>query len=147
MRGESEMSVLGPPDAKIEKMKAKKNVKGLIRVLARGRDLKLCIEAADALGVIGDPRAVPPLIQVLCHEVLPFGLEPSEFMAKTSDNNDLRTAAARALGAIGDERAVKPLIAIQQERMGVGTVLDGSHWLLNAVAEALDEIDTLKSRH
>ena len=140
------MSIFGPPDARIEKMKAKKNVKGLIRVLARGRDLKLRIDAADALGVIGDPRAVPPLIKVLCHKVLPFGLEPSEFVAKTSDNNSLRSAAARALGAIGDERAVEPLTAIQHEGTGLGLALDGSNWLREAAAEALDEIAALKSR-
>ncbi|HMA36537.1 MAG TPA: HEAT repeat domain-containing protein [Chloroflexia bacterium] len=50
-------------------------------------------EAAFALGQIGDPRAVEPLIAALRDE-----------------DTVVRTEAAAALGALGDRRAVEPLI-------------------------------------
>lgn len=51
--------------------------------------------AAEALGDIGDKRAVDPLILRLSHE-----------------RRDLRRNAAYALGLLGDDRAVKPLVAL-----------------------------------
>lgn len=51
-------------------------------------------DAAEALGQIGDARAVEPLIEII--EVSPL---PA----------DLYIAAARALGKIGDPRAIEPL--------------------------------------
>jgi hypothetical protein len=61
------------------------------------QDLKYGVEpdrlrAAEALGVIGDDRAVEPLIQAL----------------KDKDWK-IRASAAKALGKMGDERALKPL--------------------------------------
>ena len=50
-------------------------------------------EAALALGIIGDERAVEPLIDAL-HD----------------DDLEVREWAAWALGMVGDERAVEPLI-------------------------------------
>jgi HEAT repeat protein len=68
--------------------------------------------AARALGRIGDPRAVEPLIAALKEE-------------------DGRSSAARAPGEIGDARAVEPLIfALKDEDIGVRS----------AAAKALDEI-------
>ena len=52
--------------------------------------------AAQALGEIGDPRAVEPLIAIL---------------QKWGNSEQLRRAAALALGQIGDPRSVEPLIA------------------------------------
>ena len=49
--------------------------------------------AADALGQLGDKRAVDPLIACL-----------------QDDNADVKKNAARALGNLGDKRAVEPLI-------------------------------------
>ena len=54
--------------------------------------------AVEALGRIGDVRAVEPLIQRLQDE-----------------DEDVRSAAAEALGRIGDARAVDPLIQRLQE--------------------------------
>ena len=50
--------------------------------------------AAEALGQLGDKRAVEPLIAALQDDV-----------------ENVRQAAAEALGQLGDERAVEPLIA------------------------------------
>ena len=54
-------------------------------------------EAATALGKIGDPRAVEPLIAAL--------------QADGATQSSVRENAAKALGKIGDLRAVEPLIA------------------------------------
>lgn len=50
--------------------------------------------AAEALGLIGDERAVGPLLEALADE----------------QDSDLRREAARALGRLGDRRAAEPLI-------------------------------------
>ncbi len=53
----------------------------------------VCWVASDALGKIGDKRAVEPLITAL------------------DDEDELvREGAAKALGMLGDKRAVEPLI-------------------------------------
>jgi HEAT repeat protein len=64
----------------------------LIKAL-RDRRVVVRRNAAEALGEIGDARAVDPLVKVLGDR-----------------NSDVRTTAAKALGKIGDERAVEPLI-------------------------------------
>jgi HEAT repeat protein len=51
--------------------------------------------AAIALGIIGDTRAVEPLISAL-----------------SDSDNHVRLAAAEALGKIGDVRAIEPLVAV-----------------------------------
>ena len=95
------MGLFGPPN--VDKMKAKRDVEGLIKVLGYNRTLsvkenvfrsRLAAEAAAALGEIGDARTVEPLCTALS---FPFV--------------NVRQAAAGALGKIGDARAVKPLIA------------------------------------
>jgi hypothetical protein len=54
--------------------------------------------AAFELGMIGDPRAIEPLIVALQDEV-----------------SDVRDSAATALGKIGDPRAIEPLIVALQD--------------------------------
>jgi len=86
----------------IDRMKVKKNVKGLIKALGYHKDWKardLRRAAAEALGEIGDARAVEPLIAAL----------------KDKDR-EMRETAAKALGEIGDARAVEPLIAALKDR-------------------------------
>jgi HEAT repeat protein len=58
-------------------------------------DANARLRAADRLGLMGDPRAVPPLIEAL---------------ASLKDIN-LRAASAQALGALKDRRAVDALVA------------------------------------
>jgi HEAT repeat protein len=80
----------------VEKLKAKRDVQGLIDVLREFDDEETCSRAAAALGELGDPRAVEPLVQAL-KPVLGF-------------MRGLSMAAADALGRLGDARAVQPLI-------------------------------------
>ena len=77
-------------------------------------DTDLKRRLVEALGKLGDPQAVPPLIQAL---------------GDRSEN--VRAAAAEALGAIGDPQAVPPLI----QALG-----DDEFWVRRAAAEALVRI-------
>jgi len=89
------MGLFGPPN--IEKMKAKKDVKGLIKALGYKKDSSVCETAAKALVSIGE-SAVEPLIAAL---------------ERTSW--DVRWRAVRTLGKIGNQRAIKPLIDVLKD--------------------------------
>ena len=97
----------------VEKMEAKREVKGLIKAL-KHKNRGVREKAAEALGRIGDERAVEPLIQAL-----------------NDENRDVRRKAAYALGKIGDKRAVEPLIR---------ALKDEDWWFREYVIEALGEI-------
>jgi HEAT repeat protein len=101
------MPLFGPPD--IAKLRAKGDIKRLIKSLEEAKLPNVRKGAAAALGEIGDARAVEPLIAALADPDFNVG-----------------RAAAMALGEIGDERAVEPLIAAL-----------GSLYLDETAAEAL----------
>ena len=107
----------------VEKLKAKKDVKGLIKALHYKKDYKVRWRAAEALGEIGDARAVEPLIAVsLQDENAGVRWGAAEALGKIGDaraikslmgalkDKDVREEAIRALRRIGDVRAVKPLL-------------------------------------
>jgi len=109
----------------ITRMKAARDVRGLIRLLHHS-DPDVQYEAAGALGDIGDPRAVEPLIAALKNDEF-SGVRwiAAEALCKLGapavdpligalqhHNDDVRWKAAVALGEIGDPRAVEPLIAL-----------------------------------
>jgi len=89
------MGLFGP---NIQKMQARGDVPGLIKVLGQSRDTRTQDAAAKALADIGD-QAVLPLIAAL-----------------TRTSPRLRFAASRILGQLGDRRAVEPLIAALYDR-------------------------------
>ncbi|MCJ7471087.1 HEAT repeat domain-containing protein [Candidatus Bathyarchaeota archaeon] len=78
----------------------KPNVERLIKAL-KDEDFHVRIEAAEALGKIGDERAVEPLIEAL--------------KDKYDKDRGVRMIAARALGEIG-EPAVGPLIEALKDK-------------------------------
>ena len=84
--------MFGPPN--VQKLAAKRDVEGLIKALGYEKDSDVRREAVEALGLIGDARAVEPLIARLGDE-----------------DSSVRYRAVEALGLIGDARAVEPLIA------------------------------------
>ena len=63
-----------PPD--VEKLRKKRSVRGLIRALGYEQDAKVRRAAAEALGSIGHPRAVGPLITALNDPDLRASLAP-----------------------------------------------------------------------
>ena len=80
---------------RVDKLTVREDVKGLIKALGYPAYFKVRAAAADALGHLGDPRAVEPLVATL-----------------GDDDMHVREAAAGALGHLGDPRAVDSLAAI-----------------------------------
>jgi HEAT repeat protein len=85
------MPLFGPPN--IVKLKARRDVKGLIKALGYPKNVPIRQRAAQALGRLADASAVDALILAL-HDT----------------DKDVRVNAAQALGIIGSVRAVEPLI-------------------------------------
>jgi HEAT repeat protein len=92
-KGVRNMPFFGPPN--VEKLKAKGNVKGLIKALSYKKDRTVRQSAAEALGEIGDVRAAEPLL------------------AAFNDDESIRGSAIKALGQIGGTRVVNLLVAAQ----------------------------------
>lgn len=98
-------------------------VEPLIRAL-KHKDVYVRENAAKALGMIRDERAVEPLIRVVLEDVdwedrrmaakalVKIGKPSVELLipALKDWDKDVREIAAEALGEIGDKRAVQPLI-------------------------------------
>ena len=137
------MFLFGPPN--VEKMKARRDVNGLIKALGYKKDEYVRWYTARALGEIKDPRAVEPLIAALGDERSDVRQAAAEALGKIKDpravepliaalgdeRSDMRQAAAKALGAIGDARAMEPLIA----------ALKDAEWRVReAAAQALDHL-------
>jgi len=112
----------------VEKMKANKDVEGLIKVLG-DKDKDVRMRAAGALGNIKDARAVEPLIKALGDESKDVrmyaasalsgigvpAVEPLIKALKDKDSN-FRDHVAYALGKIKDARAVEPLIEALKDK-------------------------------
>ena len=97
------------------RLKSKNAFKQLIRLLNEEDDPDICAEAVAALGEIGLPGAIGPLIKKL-------------------DDSDrfVRASAARALGNLGEMGAVESLIHLMRN--------DGISDVREAATEALVEI-------
>ena len=74
----------------------------------------VCWMAAEALGFIGDPAAVPGLIPLLENrgEWFVGGME----WERQGKSNQLAVSAAKSLGRIGDRRAIGPLLRMHVSR-------------------------------
>jgi HEAT repeat protein len=102
----------------IEKMKAKRDVKGIIKAL-KDKNEDMRFEAALGLGELRDARAVEPLTQAL-----------------NDKSSRIRWRAALSLGKIGDRRAVEPLIEVLK---------DEDDQVRSYAAEALGDIGDAKA--
>jgi HEAT repeat protein len=91
---------------------------------ARNEDVRRA--AATALGILGDARAVLPLLEILAEKADTWRLT-----LLNEEDESLRAAAARALGKIGDARALPGLIAALKK---------AAFGLRRAAAEALRAI-------
>ena len=102
-------------------------IEPLIETLA-DEHIGVCGAAANALGRIGDDRAIPHLRPFLEHDnpqMVVWAayaltcLEQDHFeviaSALESDNVDVRRSAILALKQLGDQRAIGPLLALQHD--------------------------------
>jgi hypothetical protein len=89
-------------DSQVQKLAAEKNVPELVSRYINQPPSFGTDQAAEALGDLGDPKAVEPLAKLLSTP-LPSGAGSPEIKA--------RSAAAIALGKLKDARAIKPLAA------------------------------------
>ncbi|NLE99407.1 MAG: HEAT repeat domain-containing protein [Anaerolineales bacterium] len=106
----------------VARLRAKRNVRGLARLLRRAGQAVAC-DAAQALGTLGDPRAVAPLSQALDHPSLVVrqaavralgalgGPQASAVLGDVllSEDDELSQIAAQVLGAMRDEAGLEPL--------------------------------------
>jgi HEAT repeat protein len=115
--------------AGVRRLKERGDTRGLIRAL-RNRDHGVQYEAAEALGELRDPAAIPALMGALTGDQYSgIRWKAAEALAKIGtpsvpsligvvDNPDadIRWKAAVTLGEIGDPRAIPPLIAMLSDK-------------------------------
>lgn len=105
----------------VEALKKRRDARALIRLLETHRAPDVRLAAAQALGEIGAPEAVDPLLRAL---------------GATDDR--LRRAAIVALARIGDRRAVDPFIALLADPQACAYAIRGLVTLrANRAADAL----------
>ena len=127
--------IFSPSD--VEKLKAEKDVEGLIKAL-KDKDQKVREKAAKALGETNDKRAAEPLIQALYDE-------------KNSPSKcdcDVWELATQALRKIKDERAVEILIhdlnsEVRHIKLSAGYTLGrlGDQRAIESLIDAMKEDD------
>ena len=144
------MPLFGPPN--VEKLKSNRDVNGLIKALSDKKN-EIRFSAAEALGDMGDIRAVEPLIVVLNADSSMYAREIAAkalgklkdaravdslitALKKTPSAGQLQENAAKALGEIKDTRAVEPLIA---------ALFGGFPSKRQAAVKALDEFDDARA--
>lgn len=131
----------------VKRMKDEGDVRGLIMAL-RHRDTAVQYAAAEALGVLREPAAVPALISALTGDrysgvrwkaaealarIGPPAVGPL-IQALGHQDDDARWKAAIALGEIGDPRAIAPLLALLE---------DDDRFVQSRAAYALAQFGTL----
>jgi len=128
----------------IEAMKNAQDIQGLIRHLDHGKpDVQL--RAADALGSLGEIACEPLLRPLVYHRInvrigaiealgaigSPRSVEPLIKTLMTDQSHEVRWVAAVALGEIGDKRAIPPLLA---------SLKDDNRYVRYGSVRALEEI-------
>lgn len=126
-----------PPD--VEALQAAGDVEGLIHALAYPGDENIRMAAASALGALGDPRAVHPLLAALKDEYIWMPSRVRDALGKLgaavetlipvlgSADAKEREVAASALGEIGATAALEPLVALlTDEKPEVRTAAAGA---------------------
>lgn len=142
---EDKMPLFGKPDVK--KMEAKGDVKSLIKALRYQPDVQIRLQAIQALGALGDVRAVKPLFTVQNDDdrtvrwgvadalvkIASRSIEP--FIAAIHDSSrDVRFRAAACLGSTGDRRAVEPLCTLLKDSDSL--VRGTAAWALGKISDS-----------
>jgi HEAT repeat protein len=116
--------------------------------------------AAESLGILGNQKALGPLMNALRDESEygrygavkalgklgnPKAIEPLLVALKDNSSSTVRRGAAIALGMIGDEKAISQLQqAIEQEDSYFGVVKDSHDAVKEAAQEAIEKIRAKK---
>ncbi|MDR1818618.1 MAG: HEAT repeat domain-containing protein [Methanobrevibacter sp.] len=121
-----------------------KAVDPLIDALLNNRNKDIKISSAKLLGIIGDNKAIDPLIKTLKNpnklvrreastSLIKMGNNAVEPLIKLLENEDwkIRGAASWALGSIGDKRAIEPLKNLLNDESGY--VKSGAQKSLNTL--------------
>jgi len=117
------MGLFEPVEPDVFRLKARGNVKGLIRALKYPKSPLVRKSAATALGDLGDERAVEALIEALkdednfvrkmaataCGKIRGRKAVEPLIEALADDDPFVRERATESLGKIGDDRAIDPL--------------------------------------
>jgi HEAT repeat protein len=117
------MGLFEPVEPDVVRLKAARNLKGLVRALKYPKRAEVRSRAAEALGDLGDETATEALIVALADEDRfvrkmaataftklrdPRAIEPL-IDALADGDPFVREKAAEALGFLGDQRAIEPL--------------------------------------
>lgn len=153
--------LFGPPD--VNELKAKRNVKGLIKALRYRKSVHIRETAAKILGEIKDIEAVRPLIRKLkdsesaVRVAAAWALGTIEdtravqplIMALSDSDSNLRREAASALGRIQNDQAIEPLVTALRDsdsdvRWRAERALAGmnSPWVVELLIRALTDSDS-----
>ena len=119
------MAFGGKPN--IDKLKQKRDVKGLIKALEYRDSDYIRREAVRALGGLRDERVLAPLVAILGKRET----RSSPHDLKTEEVQEVRESAALQLAIIGDARAIEPLkalLAVYPDRL-VATTLSKLGWV------------------
>lgn len=92
------MTLLTACQPKVSRLTKQKDVAGLIEILTLEEDVALQVEAAQALGGLGEREATASLVTCL-----------------SAEDKGLRLAAIAALGKIADPQAIQPLITAMKD--------------------------------
>ncbi|VVB97590.1 HEAT repeat-containing taxis proteinF [uncultured archaeon] len=157
----------------IDEMKAKKNVKGLVKALQYKKNPEIQIYVARTLGEIGDARAVKPLIQVLLKDENPtIRKTVAEALGDIEDRDYKSSSIAatkalkrairgieyadaeeleKSLEKLGDARAVEEALGEITEVRAVGPLIqallnDEDSVVRGSAAEALGKIGDIRAR-
>jgi len=123
---EKEVNLLKEKLKSVQELKDKGDVEQLIKVLRSKESAGVRQAAADALGEIGDLKALDPLIAVL-KEKRPY-----------IHFDWVYVAAARALGEIGDSRASETLESIANNKREFSSVRKAAVKSLKKIQERTD---------
>lgn len=128
----------------VEKMRAKNNVKGLIKALLKSDDIRIAGAVEDALEDIGH-RTTEPFIEALRDKdadvrsgatwilgnIKDTSMAQPLIEALKDEDKNVRWLAVAALGDIGDEEAIDPISMVPN---------DDDEFLKEMVTEALQKI-------
>ncbi|NQT71853.1 MAG: HEAT repeat domain-containing protein [Chloroflexi bacterium] len=138
------MPLFGPPN--VQKLKAKGNIKGLIKALGYKKDASVSQAAAEALGTLDwkpDRDEIGALYWIKkrrwdkCVEIGELAVTHLIVTLKDEESNEeVRRGAVEALEQIGDRRAVKPLITV---------LVDENKYVRIGAAKALGQIGDVQA--